>query len=50
MSIWLTTQPPKMSPLALVSLGIAMSCTVGSPRGLASPAGVDFFIELAPSL
>lgn len=30
------TQPPKMSPLALVSAGIAMVRTVRSPRGSVS--------------
>src|SRR6185437_11264757 len=32
-SIWLITQPPKMSPLALVSAGMAMRRTVSSPCG-----------------
>src|SRR5580698_10228197 len=32
-SIWLKTQPPKISPLALVSAGMAATRTVSSPRG-----------------
>src|SRR5215813_3576578 len=31
-----STQPPKMSPLALVSAGMALMRTVSSPRGLSS--------------
>src|SRR5690606_14887072 len=33
MSIWLITQPPKMSPAALVSAGMAMVRMVMAPRG-----------------
>jgi len=29
-----STQPPKMSPLALVSAGIALMRTVSAPRGV----------------
>src|SRR6516162_9285468 len=32
-SIWLRTQPPKISPFALVSAGMAETLTVTSPRG-----------------
>ena len=39
-SIWLSSQPPKMSPLALVSAGIASVRVQRSPRGpLSSLAG-----------
>jgi hypothetical protein len=41
------TQPPKISPLAVVSAGIAMVRTVNSPRGFASPLLVS---DIAPSL
>src|SRR5690625_7438710 len=33
MSIWDSSQPPKMSPLALVSLGMATVCRASSPLG-----------------
>jgi hypothetical protein len=36
MSIWLNSQPPKMSPLALVSAGIAKVRMQRSPRGSVS--------------
>src|SRR5271163_3131537 len=35
-SIWLITQPPKISPLTLVSRGMAIRRTVSSPRGACS--------------
>src|SRR5271157_165381 len=37
-SIWLITQPPKMSPLMLVSRGMAITRIVSSPRGACSSA------------
>src|SRR4051794_36751877 len=40
MSIWLSSQPPKMSPLALVSAGIAMVRMQRSPDGSVSALGV----------
>src|SRR3954451_22582129 len=40
MSIWLSSQPPKMSPLALVSAGIAMVRMQRSPDGSVSALDV----------
>ena len=33
-SIWLTTQPPKMSPPEFVSAGMATVCNVRTPSGV----------------
>ncbi len=38
-----STQPPKISPLALVSAGMAMTRTVKAPRGLGSLIVVQSF-------
>src|SRR5271166_2540428 len=47
-SIWLNTQPPKMSPLALVSFGMATRRTVSSPCG--SRVGADDFTTVSSLL
>src|SRR3546814_17475193 len=51
-SIWLSTQPPKMSPLPFMSAGIGAERITGSPRSagdsMAPPPAVSGTVILIP--